>query len=75
MRLSEVKIGDLVRVIDFDEPEGVIRRQLLALGVTPGTEIKIERKAPLGDPLQISVRGFSLCLRMNEAHSLLVEPQ
>ncbi|MFH4355022.1 MAG: FeoA family protein [Neisseriaceae bacterium] len=49
------------------------RRKLLAMGITPGCEVELIRIAPLGDPLQIRVRGFQLCLRQREAALILVE--
>ena len=47
--------------------EGKIRRRLLDMGITPGAEIMLRKKAPLGDPLEITVRGYELTLRISEA--------
>lgn len=52
---------------------GVLRRRLLEMGVLPGTPFKVERVAPLGDPIEIRVRGYALSLRRNEAAHILVE--
>lgn len=49
------------------------RRKLLSMGITPGCEIEVIRVAPLGDPLQVKLRGFQLCLRQKEASTILVE--
>lgn len=49
------------------------RRKLLAMGVTTGCEVEVLRAAPLGDPLQIEMRGFQLCLRRREAAAINVE--
>ena len=52
---------------------GAIRQRLLDMGVTRGAEVKVERHAPLGDPVEISVKGYYLALRRAEAASILVE--
>lgn len=49
------------------------RRKLLAMGLTPGCEVEIVRLAPLGDPVEIALRGFRLCLRRHEAAGVSVE--
>lgn len=54
-------------------PESLpFRRKLLAMGITPGCKVSIVRSAPLGDPLEIKMRGFFLCLRRQEAASIAV---
>lgn len=54
-------------------PESLpFRRKLLAMGITPGCKVSIVRSAPLGDPLEIKMRGFFLCLRRQEAASIVV---
>lgn len=70
MQSSELVPGDKVRLIDFGDTDLVYRRKLLSLGVTRGVEALIVRKAPLGCPLQIEVRGTSLTLRKEEARHL-----
>lgn len=70
MQSSELVPGDKVRLIDFGDTNLVYRRKLLSLGVTRGVEALIVRKAPLGCPLQIEVRGTSLTLRKEEARHL-----
>ena len=52
---------------------GAIRRRLYDMGITPSAEVKLEKFAPLGDPMQIRVRGYALTLRKAEAKSVLVE--
>ena len=54
------------------EAEGKIRRRLFDMGVTPGAEITMRKAAPLGDPIEVTVRGFELSLRKNEAQNVLV---
>jgi len=54
-------------------PESLpFRRKLLAMGITPGCQVSVVRVAPLGDPLEIKMRGFTLCLRRKEAASIAV---
>jgi len=71
--IDEVKVGDIVCVKDFGATESNYRRRLMALGLTKGTQFEVIRFAPLGCPIQISVRGFNLSLRKNEAKHLTLE--
>lgn len=70
-RLSEIKQGKTVRIVSFDNNELLLK--LMEMGCIPGENIKIEQVAPLGDPISIAVAGYSLSLRLNEAHGILVE--
>jgi ferrous iron transport protein A len=70
--LSDMKIGQSVRVTDV-LGEGALRRHILDMGVTKGTDVTIKKAAPLGDPLQISVRGYELSLRRDDAKLITVE--
>ena len=54
-------------------PEGGVSCRLMELGLTPGTEFTVTKIAPLGDPIEISVRGTRLCLRRNETQEITVE--
>lgn len=71
--ISELKVGDRAKVAGFTETGRGYRRKLLTMGLTPGAEISITRLAPMGDPVEIRVRGFSLSLRKEEAAALKVE--
>lgn len=71
--ISTLKVGDRARVAGFSATGSGYRRKLLSMGLTPGAEISITRLAPLGDPVEIRVRGFSLSLRREEAAALNVE--
>ena len=71
--LSELKRGDEARVVGFDDPADPYARQLLSLGLIPGTRIKVARFAPLGDPIEIQFRGACLVLRPAEASGLELE--
>lgn len=70
-RLSEVSIGKKVVIKEFEEDELFIK--LMEMGCVPGEIIKIDQVAPLGDPISISVAGYSLSLRLNEADHIFVE--
>lgn len=71
--MKTLAVGDTGRIVGFDQTGGVYRKKLLAMGLTPGTEFSITRFAPMGDPIEIKIRGFSLTLRKNEASVLLIE--
>ena len=71
--LEDLQVGDTARVIGFREESGYAQ-QLMRLGLIPGTEIEVQRVAPLGDPIEIRFRGFSLVLRPAEAQSLILNP-
>jgi ferrous iron transport protein A len=71
--ISELKVGDRAKVAGYTETGRGYRRKLLTMGLTPGAEISITRLAPMGDPVEIRVRGFSLSLRKEEAAALNVE--
>jgi len=71
-RLSEFAIGESGKILSV-EGEKRIRRRLFDMGVTPGTEILLRKKAPLGDPIEIAIRGYELTLRNAEAACILME--
>ena len=71
--LESLKKGDSGKVIGFDKTGKAYRKRLLAMGLTPGTEFSVTRFAPMGDPVEIKLRGFSLTLRKIEAGVLLIE--
>lgn len=73
MKLRDLAAGESGRVVGFEEGSKAYRRKLLAMGLTPGTEFTVTRYAPMGDPVELRVRGFSLTLRKDEAASLEVE--
>ena len=73
LKLQEMAVGDSGRVAGFGAGSTAYRRKLLAMGLTPGTTFTVTRYAPMGDPVEIRVRGFSLSLRKDEAAALMVE--
>lgn len=73
MRLSDLKTGAKGRIVRLQAGEAFYRQRLIAMGLLPGTEFTLSRIAPLGDPIEILVRGFSLSLRKHEASILQIE--
>lgn len=71
--LKTLTTGESGRIVGFDKTGSAYRKKLLAMGLTPGTEFTVTRFAPMGDPVEIKLRGFSLSLRKNEASILLIE--
>ncbi len=71
-RLSEFKIGE-TGLIKKVEGEGRLRRRLFDMGVTPGATVFLRKKAPFGDPLEITIRGYELTLRLSEAELVVLE--
>lgn len=71
-RLSEFSIGEtgVIRLVGGD---GKIRRRLFDMGVTPGAEVYLRKRAPLGDPIEITLRGYELTLRKSEADVVTME--
>ena len=70
--LSQLEIGEK-GTVQAVLGEGAVRRRLFDLGITPGAEIYLRKKAPLGDPIEISLRGYELTLRKAEAANAVVE--
>ena len=72
--LFDLVSGDRARILRIRGGGSLsIRQRLLDMGVTRGSEVKVERHAPLGDPVEVFVKGYYLALRMNEAKEIEVE--
>lgn len=71
--LKMLSVGDTGKITGFEKTGKAYRKRLLAMGLTPGTSFSITRFAPMGDPVEIKIRGFSLTLRKDEAAVLLIE--
>ena len=71
-KLDEFKIGE-TGLIKKVEGEGRLRRRLFDMGVTPGATVYLRKKAPLGDPIEITIRGYELTLRKTEAELVVLE--
>ncbi len=70
--LKEVKVGETVKVVKLNG-EGALKRRVMDMGITKGTEIYIRKVAPLGDPIEVTVRGYELSLRKADAEMIVVE--
>ena len=70
--LKEIKCGQTVKVKKV-EGTGAIRRRIMDMGITKGSEIYVRKVAPLGDPIEINIRGYELTLRKYDAEMIVVE--
>ena len=70
--LKQSKIGDTVTVVKL-HGEGAVKRRLMDMGITRGTQIHIRKVAPLGDPIEVTVRGYELSLRKADAEMVEVQ--
>ena len=71
--LGDLRIGEQATIVDYHREQRKYLHRLLALGLTRGTVLRVIRKAPLGDPVDISIRGYNLTLRREEASVLILE--
>lgn len=71
-QLSEFAIGEK-GVIKMVGGDGRVRRRMFDMGVTPGAEVVLRKRAPLGDPLEVTIRGYELTLRKSEAEMVTME--
>ena len=72
MNLSEAIVGTTVTVAKI-EGDGAYKRRIMDMGITKGTELYIRKVAPLGDPVEITVRGYELTVRKNDATCILIK--
>ena len=72
MTLNELKIGDSAAITAVGG-EGALRCRLLDMGLTPRTVVTLRKVAPMGDPIEIHVRGYELTLRVEDARQIIVE--
>ena len=70
--LKTAKCGETVTIKKL-EGSGAVRRRIMDMGLTKGTEVYIRKVAPLGDPVEVTVRGYELSLRKHDAETILVE--
>lgn len=70
--LKAAKIGDMVRVVKL-HGEGAVKRRIMDMGITKGVDVYVRKVAPLGDPIEITVRGYELSLRKADAEMIEVE--
>ncbi len=70
--LKEVKVGGSAKVVKV-HGEGAVRRRIMDMGITKGVEVRVRRMAPLGDPLELTVRGYELSIRKADAEMIEIE--
>lgn len=70
--LREVKIGETAKIVKL-HGEGAVKRRIMDMGLTKGTDVYIRKVAPLGDPIELTVRGYELSLRKADAEMIEVE--
>ena len=70
--LSQIKVGETARVVKL-HGEGALKRRIMDMGITKGVELYIRKVAPLGDPMEIAVRGYEVSLRRADAEMVEVE--
>ena len=70
--LRDAKIGDTVKVVKL-HGEGAIKRRIMDMGITRGVEVHVRKVAPLGDPIEVTMRGYELSLRKADADMIEVE--
>ena len=70
--LRDAKVGDTVTVVKL-HGEGAVKRRIMDMGITKGASVYVRKVAPLGDPVEVTVRGYELSLRKGDADMILVE--
>lgn len=70
--LKQAKVGDVATVIKL-HGEGAVKRRIMDMGLTKGTRVQVRKVAPLGDPLEVTVRGYELSIRKADAEMIEVE--
>ncbi len=71
--LADLKKGQKAIVLDIHNDNKALRRRLLDMGITKGAEVMVKKIAPLGDPIDIYIRGYELCIRKNDAKNIDVK--
>ena len=70
--LKDVRVGQTAKVVKLNG-EGPVKRRIMDMGITKGVSVYVRKVAPLGDPVEITIRGYELSLRKADAESILVE--
>lgn len=73
MNLSELKVGEKARILKLNVENKQIKRHLLDMGITRGAEVKIKKIAPMGDPIDLELRDYELCIRKADLTQIEVE--
>jgi ferrous iron transport protein A len=74
MTLNQLKIGQKSNIVAVNG-QGALRRRLLDMGLTPHTEVMVRKVAPMGDPIEIHLRGYELTIRIDDAKNIEVEEE
>ena len=70
--LRQVKVGETVSVVKL-HGEGAVKRRIMDMGITKGVQVYVRKVAPLGDPVEVNVRGYELSIRKNDAEMIEVQ--
>ncbi len=70
--LKQARVGDTVKVVKL-HGEGAVKRRIMDMGITKGVDVHVRKVAPLGDPVEVTVRGYELSLRRADAEMIEVE--
>ncbi|HCS33714.1 MAG: FeoA family protein [Oscillospiraceae bacterium] len=70
--LRQVKVGETVTVVKL-HGEGAVKRRIMDMGITKGVQVYVRKVAPLGDPVEVNVRGYELSIRKNDAEMIEVQ--
>jgi len=70
--LKNTPLGEMVTVVKLDS-EGAVKRRIMDMGITKGVQLFVKKVAPLGDPIEITVRGYELSIRKMDAEKIIVE--
>ena len=70
--LRQVKVGETVTVVKL-HGEGAVKRRIMDMGITKGVQVYVRKVAPLGDPVEVNVRGYELSIRKNDAEKIEVQ--
>jgi len=73
MILSELKVGQKAKIVKLNVDNKEIRRHLLDMGLTRGVEVKIKKKAPIGDPIDLELRDYELCISKSDLEQIEAE--
>ena len=73
MNLSQLKVGQEAKVLSLNVKNKEVRRHLLDMGLTRGVKVRIKRKAPMGDPIDIELRNYQLCIGKSDLKNVKVE--
>lgn len=71
--LGNLSVGQKAKIIKINLEKSELRRHLLDMGLTKGTEVKVKKIAPMGDPIDIELRGYQLCIRKEDLNKIEVE--